>query len=355
MTLTVKLAQRLRLMECVMKRLAFVWGFLLTFLVFSFCLYYGSVDLSLNDVWHGLQAVWHQAPITSTPAQIIYHIRLPRVLAASQVGISLALAGATMQALLRNPLADGSTLGISSAASLGAVLTIIIGFQSKNLPWRGTVIGAILFALLGFILIFTLAYRRDRRINNLTVILLGLILSMLTSSIMSLLMAFSQEKLERIVFWTMGSLSGSSYHDVALLCLANLVFGGIAMSKRRELDAFALGEEQAYHLGIDTERTRWLLFLSASGLIGCAVAVSGNIAFVGLIVPHACRIIVGPRNQRLLPVVIFAGANFLMLVDLLARTLISPRELPIGVITSIIGALLLGYLFLQRGSSHAKS
>ncbi|MCR5072436.1 MAG: iron ABC transporter permease [Clostridiales bacterium] len=315
---------------------------LVTVLVFFLCVSVGSVRVPLKEIIRVVADTIGGIPTAAEQAfarSVIIPIRLPRVLCVALVGASLALAGASMQGLLKNPLADGSTIGVSSGASLGAVLAIALGITFPRIPFAGTMIMAILFALLSLLLILGLAYRLDCSLSTNTIILIGVIFSMFASSVMSIVITFASDRLRSITFWTMGSLQGSSYRNAAVLALTLAVCGTVLLLHARELNAFAVGEDNARHIGVPVRRVRLTVLIMVSCLIGVCVSIGGTIAFVGLVTPHMVRMIVGPNHKRLLPASLFSGAVFLMLSDLAARTILIPRELPIGVVTSIIGAV----------------
>lgn len=259
-----------------------------------------------------------------------------------------------MQGLLRNPLADGSTMGVSAGASLGAVIAIVLGIKMPSLPFAGTMVMAMAFAFVSLIIILTLAYKMDFSLSTNTIILIGVIYSMFVSSILSLIITFAPDKVKHITFWTMGSLAGSSFDNALVLLIALMSFGGVIVLNARELNAFAIGEDNARHIGVNVKRVKLVVMICVSGLIGVCVSIGGTIGFVGLVTPHMVRMITGPNHRRLLPASIFAGATFLMLADLVARILLNPLELPIGVVTSFIGAILFIYIFYtSRRKSHA--
>lgn len=337
-----------------MKKSTYILLTVLLLLTIFVCVLVGSVQVPLADLWHSLQSLFTGGELNNQYDRIIYYIRLPRVLSTAVVGAMLSLSGAVMQGLLKNPLADGSTLGISSGASLGAALAIVSGFQLDFLPFSGTALLSSLFAFLSILLILSLSYRLDPQLSNTTVVLMGIIYSMLTSSLLSLMLVLFNEKINNIIFWTMGSLASSTYQSFFLVLITFLVFGGISLTQMRELNAFSTGENQARNLGVDVSKVRLLLFVCISFLIGNAVAVAGNIAFVGLIIPHMARRLVGPDFKKLLPMSIYLGAIFLLLADLTARTIFQPVELPIGIITSIIGTLFFVFIYMRnRGARRA--
>jgi len=320
----------------------------LTFVIFVVCVGVGSVSvppgLTAEILWNALSG---QPQPDTTAAPIILSSRLPRVLCVALVGASLSICGGAMQGLLKNPLADGTTLGVSSGASLGAVLAIAFGITVPGLPFAGTMVMAMLFAFLSLLIIITLAYRLDYTLSTNTIILLGIIFTMFISSIVSLVVTFAGERVKTITFWLMGSLAGSSYIDAAVLAVIGLVCGAVLLSRARELNAFAIGEDNARHIGVNVKRVRLTVLVSVAILIGACVSVSGVIGFVGLVTPHMVRMVAGPNHKRLLPATLFGGASFLMLADLAARTILSPRELPIGVVTSLIGAVLFLLIFFR--------
>ena len=310
------------------------------------CVCLGSVNIPLKDT---LTAVWNTVWGLPTPAgvskSVIVFVRLPRVLCVALTGAALSLCGAAMQGLLRNPLADGSTLGVSSGASLGAIIAIAFGITIPGIPFAGTMIMAIFFAFLSLVLILSFAYRLDHSLATHTIILIGIIFTMFINSIISLIIAFSGEKVKSIMFWTMGSLAGSSYQNALALFAALILCGAVLLASSRELNAFAVGEDNARHVGVDVKRVKLRVLISASVLIGVCVSIGGTIGFVGLVTPHIIRMLTGPNHKRLLPVSLFGGAIFLMLADLAGRTVLSPLEIPIGVITSFIGSVVFVYIF----------
>ena len=316
--------------------------------VMLLCVCIGSVSIAPKDT---LTAVFCTLLGKEVPAgiskNIILNVRLPRVLCVALTGASLSVCGAAMQGLLKNPLADGSTLGVSSGASLGAVISIAFGITLPGIPLAGTMSMAMLFAFLSLVVILGLAYRLDGSLSTGTIILIGVIYSMFVSSVLSLVITFAPDKVQSITFWTMGSLAGRGYVHVLVLLGALVVFGGVLFGCARELNAFAVGEDNARHIGVNVRRVKLTVMIAVSALIGVCVSVGGTIGFVGLVTPHMVRLITGPNHRRLLPASAFGGAIFLMLCDLLARTLFDPRELPVGVVTSFIGSILFVVIFIR--------
>ncbi|NLP00718.1 MAG: iron ABC transporter permease [Clostridiaceae bacterium] len=328
------------------------FGVLLFIVVFFFSVSTGSVGFSFTDVVRVLAGyllgLGDTGDIPESLVTIIINVRLPRVILSALAGAALSISGAAMQGLLKNPLADGSTLGITSGGALGAVISIAAGFNLPFFPNLGLVFMSILFSFLSLILILTLTYKIDYNLSNQTIILNGVIFSMLASSITSLIVSLSGNNLKQVVFWTMGSFSGRGWSYVVLM-LPFFVAGAVPLLfLSRELDAFSLGEEQAEYIGVNTKKVKLLILILVSVLTGVSVAVSGTIGFVGLVIPHMTRFIAGPNHKKLLPVSALFGAGFLMATDLLSRTILSPAELPIGVVTSLIGAILFIYIFYSR-------
>src|SRR5699024_9277483 len=269
---------------------------------------------------------------------IVWDIRLPRVVLSGLVGASLAIAGAAFQCLLRNPLADPYTLGLSYGASVGAVVTIFFGL---SLPFLGSFTLPLLsiaasFATIFIVLIF--AQRIDRAMRVETIILTGVIFSAFLGALISLMIALTGDELRQIIGWLLGSVSMRRWEHVQII-LPFFAIGSILLLLHvKELNAMSFGEEQAQHLGVNVQRKKMGVLIAESILTGAAVAVSGTIGFVGLVIPHFVRLLWGPDHTHLLPLSVLAGGSFLIFADLIARTIIAPSELPIGVMTALIGA-----------------
>ncbi|WP_240740553.1 putative F420-0 ABC transporter permease subunit [Microbacterium sp. PI-1] len=304
----------------------------------------GPAAITPSEAWGSILAHLGIGESTLTPLRdgIVWQLRIPRVLAAAAIGAGLAVCGAIMQATLRNPLADPYLLGLSSGASFGAVLVIVLGFTvAIPVAAFGGALGALALTLL-------LAGATSRRTTSRT-ILAGVAVSAALGALTSLVIFWSAtgDSYREILSWLLGSLAGSTW-ATTLLALAAIVLVGVPlMFSAGTLDAFAFGDRAAASLGVAVERTRWMLLAATALLTGCLVAVSGSIGFIGLVVPHAVRLSVGARHRVLLPVSALSGAIVLIWADTLARTLFDPRELPVGVVTAIIGAPLFGLLLLR--------
>lgn len=280
--------------------------------------------------------------------KIVLHIRLPRVILAGLVGASLALAGAAFQGLLQNPLADPYTLGISSGASLGAVFVLFFGIQ---IPLLGQMTLPLISIFTGFLTILAvLLFSRfvERSMKMETIILTGIIMSSFLGSIISLMIALTGEELRQIINWLLGSVSMRGWEYITLF-LPFFVIGTILLVLHgNDLNALSFGEEKAHYLGVNVRKKKLFILIAASILTGAAVAVSGTIGFVGLVIPHLNRLLWGPDHRDLLPLSLLFGAGFLILADLVARTIISPTELPIGVITAFIGAPIFALILIRQ-------
>ncbi|MBE5787722.1 MAG: iron ABC transporter permease, partial [Clostridiales bacterium] len=211
----------------------------------------------------------------------------------------------------------------------------------------GVMVMAMLFAFLSLAAILGLAYSLDRSLSTHSIILIGVIFSMFASSLISLIISFAPDHAKSITFWTMGSLSGTNISHTGMLAGALLLSGGVILRYSRELNAFAIGEDNARHIGVNVKRVKLIILITVSVLIGVCVSISGTIGFVGLVVPHMARMITGPNHKRLLPAAMFSGAIFLLLADLAARTILRPIELSIGVVTSLVGAVAFVAIFCR--------
>ncbi|HEY4551988.1 MAG TPA: iron ABC transporter permease [Bacillaceae bacterium] len=279
---------------------------------------------------------------------IVMNIRLPRVLLAGLVGASLAIAGAAFQGLLRNPLADPYTLGVSSGASVGAVVTL---FFQITLPFAGLFTLPLLSIVSAFgtiMLVVFFARSIDRAMRVETIILTGIIFSSFLGALISLIIALSGEELRQIIGWLLGSVSMRGWSYIYIMLPFTLIGSLILFLNARELNAMSFGEERARHLGVNVSRRKYAVLAAGSMLTGAAVAVSGTIGFVGLVIPHLTRLIWGPDHKHLIPLSTLIGAGFLMLADLAARMIIQPAELPIGVITAMIGAPVFAAILVKR-------
>jgi iron complex transport system permease protein len=329
----------------------------LLFVLLFLSLVVGSTDVALTPapLADAVKVLFHKIlgrPETDealkTYSRLVVGLRLPRALTAAAVGASLAVSGCAMQGLLKNPLADGSILGISSGGSLGAVLFLLLGAGlPAALSGAGVALFSIAFSFLSLLVVLALAWRIDRGLATETIILLGVVFSMLAGSLTSLVITFSGNKMHGIVFWLMGSLTYSTYSDLLWLLPVSVAGAVFLFLRAQELNALALGEEQAGYIGVNTKAVKLQIMVAAAALVGSSVAVGGVIGFVGLISPHIMRLFTGSNHRRLIPASALFGASFLVLADLIGRTAARPSEIPIGVITSLAGSALFIYLFVS--------
>ncbi|HWS57941.1 MAG TPA: putative F420-0 ABC transporter permease subunit, partial [Actinotalea sp.] len=313
----------------------------------------GPAGIAAADVWasigHHLGGLLGLGDDAATPPLgplldgVVWELRLPRVLTAAAVGAGLAVAGAVMQSLTRNPLADPYLLGLSAGASFGAVCVLVLGI-GLLLP-----VAAFLGALVALVAALGLAGSMGRPTPARTV-LAGLAVAQLASAGTSFVIFWSAtgDSYREILAWLMGSLAGSDWTTVAIAGGAVLALGPLLAAGARTLDAFAFGDTAAAALGVDVARTRWTMLTVVALLTGALVAVSGSIGFVGLIVPHGVRLVIGPAHRRLLPLSALVGATFLVWADTVARTLFEPRELPVGIVTAFLGAPVFALLLWRR-------
>ncbi|CAL9638992.1 FecCD family ABC transporter permease [Streptomyces sp. enrichment culture] len=311
---------------------------------------WGSTSVPPGDVWN---VVWRrlsgEAPRPGTDDLIVWQLRLPRALSAALVGAGLGLGGTAMQAMVRNPLADPYVLGVSNGASLGAVAAIVLGIGTGGTLGLGLSGAAFAGALATFALVWTVA-RRGGGFAPLRLVLAGVAIGQFLSGFTSYLVlrAGDEQQTRSVLYWLMGSLGGATWE---LLCAPAVAVPAALLwlqARARGLNALTMGDETAAGLGVDATRLRRELFTLTSLLTGVLVAVSGAIAFVALMVPHACRLVVGGDHRRLLPVAALSGALLLVAVDIVCRTAMDTQELPVGVVTSLIGAPALLYLLDRR-------
>lgn len=279
---------------------------------------------------------------------IILQLRLPRVLLAALCGASLSVAGVAFQAVFRNPLADPFMLGASSGAALGAATAVIFGLSSGPLGAAALPACAFVGALGAVLTAYVLA-RRAAGASTLGLLLAGVVVGSWAASALSLLIYFSGRFLAQIVFWLMGGFGGATWRAVAVAVPYMAVGAVLVFARARDLNALALGDETAMGLGVDAERSRRWLVAGASLLTAASVAVSGPIGFVGLLVPHLVRLFIGADHWSLLPAAAGAGALMMVLADIASRTVLAPTELPVGIVTALLGGPFFLWMLSRRG------
>lgn len=309
----------------------------------------GPSSVGPADVWmilvHKIGLTPHErvAPIVEA---IVWDLRLPRTVLAALVGGGLAVAGAVMQAVTRNPLADPYLLGLSSGAALGAVVVLVLGIGVGSLGVAG---GAFIGALVAFALVIGLAVS-GRRLDAAVTVLAGVAVGTICSALTSLIVVVEANpfKTREVDFWLLGSLAGTTWSDVLIAAPVVLACLAVCVLCARSMNAMAFGDADARALGVDTARLRWILLVTCALMTGVLVSLSGAIGFVGLLLPHAARLIVGRDHRRLLPISALAGAVFLIWADTAARTALQPREIPVGVVTALVGAPAFAFLIRRR-------
>jgi iron complex transport system permease protein len=282
---------------------------------------------------------------------IIVQIRMPRILADALVGAALAAAGVVYQGIFKNPMADPYVLGVSAGAAVGASLAIVLGIGFTLFGLSTVPILAFAVSLIAVFVVYSIS-RVGSRVPVTTLLLSGLAVSIFLSAIVAVLQVISGGKLHAIVFWLMGSFSYVEWKDVwatlPLICFGTAAIYFFA----RDLNALALGEETAQQLGVEVEKVKKLLLIFGSLVTAAAVSISGLIAFIGLIIPHLTRILIGPDHRILLPTSIIVGATFLVVCDAIARVVIAPVELPVGIITAFSGGPFFIYLLYKKKGSY---
>jgi iron complex transport system permease protein len=333
-----------------LKKVLLVTGIMLVLLLLTIllALFIGSAGSSWDKLWGLLNRT---LPPEDPFGIILLKIRLPRILLAGLVGFTLALGGVVFQALLRNPLADPFILGLSSGSALGAVLGIFFGF-SFHLGIPLMAFGGALIT----ILIVTSLGARSMGTESATILLTGVIINaFFTAIIMFFITSTTDSRLHTMLFWLYGDLSQSYFSPLAVLtpviCIVSLVLFGFS----RDLNLLTSGEETALQLGVEVTRTKFICLIAVSLLISLVISFSGLIGFVGLIVPHLGRMAFGSDHRVLMPVSALGGAIFLIIADTLARTVMAPTELPVGVITACLGAPFFVYLLKKKGSRWERS
>ncbi|MBU9765762.1 iron chelate uptake ABC transporter family permease subunit [Mycobacterium sp. TNTM28] len=333
--------------------LAGLWVAGLVLLVFSaaVAITIGPAALSVGDVYRIVGEQFGAGPSGTTRLQesIVWQLRLPRVVLAAICGAGLALCGAILQSLLRNPLADPFVLGVSSGASTGAVLVAVLGVGAGALSLSG---GAFAGAVLSFAVVLLLAYAAGGGTDR--VVLAGVAGTQLFSALTSFIVLSSAdaEQTRGVLFWLLGSLAGVSWSDVLACAVVVAVGLAVCLAQARVLDAFAFGQDAAATLGVAVTRARIVLLVITALVTAALVSAAGAIGFVGLVLPHAARFVVGPGHLRLLPTVVIFGAVFMVWVDTLARTVFAPQELPTGVVTALLGVPAFALILLRRRGIH---
>ncbi|MEO1239506.1 MAG: iron ABC transporter permease [Pseudomonadota bacterium] len=329
----------------------------LTLWLFAFFACTATASLAIGptgtSLWGGLWKVVSGQDLDLMERVVLWDIRMPRMVLGAAIGAALAVSGAVMQGLFRNPLADPGLIGVSAGAGLGAITAIVLGgllplaLQQMVGPYLVTA-AAFLAGWASTILLYRVATRSGQT-SIATMLLAGLALAALAGAASGVLIFMADDQqLRDLTFWGLGSLAGATWTKalvavpfIGLACLASLSFG-------RGLNALALGEATASHLGVEVQRLKSRAILAVAAAVGAAVAVSGGIGFIGIIVPHLIRVASGPDHVRLLPNAALLGASLLLLADIISRMIVAPAELPIGIVTAILGSPVFLWILLRR-------
>ena len=309
-----------------------------------------AVGASGTSLWGALEKLATGQPLTATEQVVLWQIRMPRMLMAIAVGGALALSGAVLQGLFRNPLADPGIVGVSAGASLGAIFAIVLGASLPAVfagPWL-LPMAAFLGAWGATLLLYRVSTRRGRT-SVATMLLAGIALTAMAGALSGLMIYMADDaQLRDLTFWQLGSLAGATWLKVQVA--GPVILGAILLGATlgRGLNGLALGEATAGHMGLPVQRIKALAVLSVAAATGAAVAVSGGIAFIGIVVPHLLRLATGPDHEPLLPNAALLGATLLLVADVISRVIVAPGELPIGIVTAILGAPVFLWILLRR-------
>ena len=313
----------------------------------------GSANLSM---WDSLRLFINKLPLVgdlidvsdigATYEIIVWKVRMPRIVLSALVGGALAVVGGVFQGVFGNSLADPHILGVSSGAALGATIGMLSGVTVSFLSLGTVGICAFIGALLTVFFVYHLA-KVGGEISTTNMLLTGTATSTMLSAIISLLMTFNEEQVDKVYMWTLGSFSAATWEKVKFLAVMIAVGTILLFAFAQKINVMMMGEEEAKSLGVDTVKVRRIIILISSFLVASAVSVSGIIGFVGLIIPHSVRMLTGSNNKSLLPYSFLGGATFLMLCDTASRTIAAPTEIPVGIITSVFGAPFFIFLILR--------
>lgn len=301
---------------------------------------------TLGSIIPGIKNLIDASDISPQDIKVIFDIRLPRIFMAIIVGIALSSSGVIFQGVFRNPMADPYIIGVSAGAAFGATIGLLFAGNIKLISLSTTSIFAFLGAIGTTFLIYNISKIKGK-ISVLTLLLSGVALSSLLTSIISFIMIYRTQDLAKVYFWIMGGLSNSSWTNFMTVMPVIVIIMAASSFFMRDLNVMSLGDERANQLGVQTEKLKQVLLILASIMTAAAVSVSGIIGFIGLITPHIMRMIVGPDHKILYPTAAISGGIVLLLSDTIARIILSPREIPVGIITSIIGVPFFIYLLVK--------
>lgn len=312
----------------------------------------GSIYVPFSDILNIISNKIFSTPlsqdISNVYVSIAWNLRLPRALLAFLVGGALAVSGTVMQSVLKNPLASSYTMGVSSGASLGAALVIVSGLTIPFLGMFTLPAAGLTFGLLTVFIAVKFASKMDKNLENNTIILVGMVFSLFVNAILTLITALAKEHVEQLTFWQMGSFALKDWSSV--IVLFPIVLTGIFVIRcfSKEMDIMTFGEEQAFTMGVDVYKIKWILLGLSAALTGSAISFVGVIGFIDLIAPHVVRRIFGSQHKIVIPMSMMFGGAFMVICDLVARTIITPSELPVGAVTALVGAPFFAYVYFSK-------
>lgn len=312
----------------------------------------GGAAVSITDIFHvfahRLFGALLPESIDHVVPGLIWNIRLPRVLLSFVVGAALAVSGSVMQSVLKNPLASSYTIGVSAGAGLGAVIVMVFGLSSAFLGMFLMPAIAIIFGMTTIFLSIWFASRIESNLDNHSIVLIGMIMSVFINAIMMTLASRNSRYAQQISTWQLGSFSLKGWTVVGIVFVVSIVIIFVLFRYIKEMDVLTFGDEQAGALGIEVKKTKWILISLSAMLTGVAVAFVGVVGFVDLIAPHVIRRFFGSAHKYVIPLSALFGGIFMLLADLIARTVIAPSEIPVGSVTALIGAPFFAYIFLKN-------
>jgi iron complex transport system permease protein len=326
-------------------------GLISLFILFILSISLGTVDIPFYDAMSKTISVLLNGPTPGDPQSLIINARLARSIAVVGVGIGLSVAGVVMQALIRNPLVDPYITGVSSGAALGATLSVLAGITLISFGELTTPISAFIGAIIAFFLTMTLAKVAGGKTIN--YVLGGIIVGIAISSFTTIIIVSAGERVQNILFWLYGSFAYMSWNKALLIIIPVLILSAIILLYARELNVILLGDDHARQLGLNVKQFKNISVILVSVLTAVSVAFCGIIAFLGLIVPHISRMLVGGDHRLLLPTSMVLGAGVLLAADIFSRMVVRPQEIPIGAVISLIGAPLFIYLMIRKGKEYA--
>ena len=334
------------------KRIVLISLLILTVVTLSLAIGLGSVPITPVEQFRILagRIFPNIKGYTETSATILTTIRIPRAILAFLVGGGLAIAGVITQSILQNPLASSYTLGVSSGAALGAAVMTVFKI---SIPVLGVMLlptGGFIGGLLAVMFVMILARQLDHGIGSHTVVLIGMIVSMFSNAVLTLLSVLFVSYEHQIISWTMGSFNGKRWYHVGILLLADVIAFILAMIRHKELDALSFGDDHAAALGVDVSKVKMRQLILASLLTGVSVCFTGTIGFIDLIAPHISRRLIGATHRLMLPTSFLLGGILMTSADLISRTVLSPIEIPVGAVTALIGAPFFMYIYFSKGA-----